>query len=29
VNISVVVEEQDSERAVHALHREFFTEARA
>jgi aspartate kinase len=29
VNISVVVEEQDSERAVHALHREFFTEPRA
>ena len=26
VNISVVVEEQDAERAVHALHREFFTE---
>jgi aspartate kinase len=25
VNISVVVEEQDAERAVHALHREFFT----
>lgn len=28
VNISVVVEEQDAERAVHALHREFFTEPR-
>jgi len=26
VNISVVVEEADSERAVHALHREFFSE---
>jgi aspartate kinase len=26
VNVSVVVEEQDAERAVHALHREFFTE---
>jgi aspartate kinase len=29
VNISVVVEEQDAERAVHALHREFFSEAQA
>ena len=26
VNISVVVEEADSERAVHGLHREFFSE---
>jgi aspartate kinase len=29
VNVSVVVEEQDAERAVHALHREFFTAPRA
>jgi len=29
VNISVVVEEADTERAVHALHREFFAEPRA
>jgi len=29
VNISVVVEEVDAERAVHALHREFFGERRA
>jgi aspartate kinase len=28
VNISVVVEEQDAERAVHALHKAFFTEPR-
>ena len=28
VNISVVVEEADTERAVHALHREFFGEPR-
>jgi aspartate kinase len=27
VNVSVVVEEADAERAVHALHREFFTAA--
>ena len=26
VNISVVVDEADAERAVHALHREFFSE---
>jgi len=25
VNVSVVVEEADAERAVHALHREFFS----
>ncbi|HVO10014.1 MAG TPA: aspartate kinase [Vicinamibacteria bacterium] len=29
VNISVVVEEADTERAVHALHREFFAEPQA
>jgi aspartate kinase len=29
VNISVVVEEADTERAVHALHRAFFSEPRA
>ncbi|HXY40508.1 MAG TPA: aspartate kinase [Vicinamibacteria bacterium] len=29
VNISIVVEEADTERAVHALHREFFAEPRA
>ncbi len=29
VNVSVVVEEADTERAVHALHREFFTEPTA
>ena len=29
VNISVVVEEVDAERAVHALHREFFSEPRS